>query len=172
MDYSADVQTHAARLVIDSFDREFARLHQRGCDLIWATPFQIFYQDVQLKTTRTSPHSIGEYLLRSNGVIEQTFGGITSNLWDDPFEWTLPETLSTPERVSEYLHEVEETRKRAFQSFSSDADLLKEISVSSGEIQTLLSLLLETLMRASDYQGRAIALLTVLSNQRLTGFSM
>jgi hypothetical protein len=172
MDYSADAQTDAARLVIVSFDKEFARLHQRSRDLIWAAPFEIFYQDRPLKKTKTSPHSIGEYLLRSNGIIEQTFGGITSSLWDDPFEWTLPETLSTPERVSEYLHEVEETRKRAFRSFSSDVDLLKEISVSSGEIQTLFSLLLETLTRASDYQGRAIALLTVLSNERLTGFSM
>jgi hypothetical protein len=172
MDYSADAQTGSARLMIDSFEKEFARLHQRGRDLIGATPFKVFYQEIDLKKSKTSAHSIGEYLLRSNGVIEQTFGGITSNLWDDPFEWTLPETLSTPERVSEYLHEVEETRKCAFRSFSSDADLLKEISVSSGEIQTLFSLLLETLMRASDYQGRAIALLTVLSNQRLTGFSM
>jgi hypothetical protein len=172
MDYSPDAHPPAARLVIDCFEKEFARMHQRARDLIWATPFESFYQDVHLKKTTTSPHSIGEYLLRSNGVIEQTFGGITSSLWDDPFEWTLPETLSTPERVSEYLHEVEETRKRAFRSFSSDADLLKEISGSSGEIQTLFSLLLETLMRASDYQGRAIALLTVVSNERLTGFSM
>ena len=39
--------------------------------------------------------SCGEYILRSAAAVEQTFGGITTRLWDDPFEWTLPEALST-----------------------------------------------------------------------------
>lgn len=172
MDLSADSETGAAGTVINSFDKEFARLHQRAGELMRATPFDIFYLDVRPPNTVTPPHSIGEYLLRSSGVVEQTFGGITSNLWDDPFEWTLPETLSTPERVSEYLHEVEETRTRAFRSFSSDSDLLKEIAAATGEMQTLFALLLGTLVRASDYQGRAIAVLMILSKERLTGFSM
>ena len=171
MSHSSDAQTHAARAVIESLDKEFARLHERALTLAQAIPFEIFYQDARPKKTGTSPCSIGEYLLRSAAVIEQTFGGITSNLWDDPFEWTLPETLSTPERVAEYLEEVETTRQRAFRSFLKDSDLLKEISAPS-EIQTLLSLLVETLVRASDYQGRAIGLLTILSHERLTGLNM
>lgn len=157
MSHSLNAQTQAPCTVIEGLDREFARLHERTRALIQATPFEIFYQDARLSKTETSPHSIGEYLLRSAAVVEQTFGGITSNLWDDPFEWTLPETLSTPERIAEYLQEVEETRERAFRSFSRDSDLMKDIAVSSGEIQTLFSLLLETLVRAADYQGRAIA---------------
>ncbi len=171
MDSFPGAQTHAARAVIDGLDREFARFHKRALTLVQATPFEIFYQDARLKETSTSSFSIGEYLLRSAAVLEQTFGGITSNLWDDPFEWTLPETLSTPERVAEYLDEVETTRQLAFSSFLKDSDLLKEISAPS-EIQTLLSLLVETLVRASDYQGRAIGLLTILSQERLTGFNM
>lgn len=107
---------------------------------------------------RESPvHSVGENLLRSAAAVEQTFGGITSNLWDDPFEWTLPENLSTRERVIEYLEEVETTRKLAFNRFSRDSDLLKEVSVPSGDTRSLISLLLETLIRAGDFQGRAVA---------------
>ncbi|HEX2269316.1 MAG TPA: hypothetical protein VHH35_07275, partial [Pyrinomonadaceae bacterium] len=58
-------------------------------------------------------------ILRSAAVIEQTFGGLTANLWDDPFEWTLPETLSTPELVIEHLSEVDALRQRFFSSIDS-----------------------------------------------------
>lgn len=106
--------------------------------------------------------SIGEQILRSAAVVEQTFGGLTSNLWDDPFEWTLPEALSTPELVTEYLSEVDAARERAFKSIASDRDLTKYISGPSGEPQQLFALLLETLMKASDYHGRAVATVKML----------
>ena len=101
--------------------------------------------------------SIGEQILRSAAAIEQTFGGLTSNLWDDPFEWTLPETLSTPAAIVEYLSEVDALRQRAFNSINGDADLVRYISVPSGEPKTLVELLLETLVKASDHRGRATA---------------
>ncbi len=92
-------------------------------------------------------------------MIEQTFGGITSNLWDDPFEWTLPEYLSTPAKVIEHLGEVEETRKRAFSSFDVDACLVKYVATPAGGTRPLLELLRETLARAADYQERAVVAL-------------
>ena len=95
-----------------------------------------------------------ENLIRSAAVIEQMCGGLTANLWDDPFEWTLPETLSNPDRVVEYLNEVDLARRRAFDSFD-DAALTKYISVPSGESRILISLLLETLLRASELYGRS-----------------
>jgi hypothetical protein len=98
-----------------------------------------------------------EQILRSAAVIEQTFGGLTANLWDDPFEWTLPETLSTPQLIVEYLSEVDSSRQRAFSSIGDDEELCKYVSVPSGEPKTLIELLLDTLVRASDYRGRAIA---------------
>lgn len=96
-----------------------------------------------------------ELLLRSAAAIEQTFGGLTANLWDDPFEWTLPETLSTPESIVEYLSEVDSTRQRFFGSIEGDSALSKFVAVPSGEPKPLIELLLETLVRASDYRGRA-----------------
>lgn len=96
-----------------------------------------------------------EQLLRSAAVIERTFGGLTSNLWDDPFEWTLPETLSTPELVIKHLSEVDELRQRFFSSLDGDEALSKLVSVPSGEPCALGELLLDTLVKASDYRGRA-----------------
>ena len=106
---------------------------------------------------RADDLSAGEQILRSAAAIEQTFGGLTANLWDDPFEWTLPETLSTSESIVEYLSEVDSTRRRVFESIDGDGALSKYVAVPSGESKTLIELLLETLVRASEYRGRALA---------------
>ena len=138
-------------------DREFAVLIESLRKLTLKTPAHLLY---------FSPPSItvGESILRSAGLIEQTFGGIASNLWDDPFEWTLPETLSNSDRVLEYLSEVEATRTRVFASFVSDETLFKLIALPSGEPCRLVELLVQTLMRASEYRGRAVAMLKMLSD--------
>ena len=125
------------REIVQQLDQAFAKLIESLKDLVGSVP--------------------PDLLLRSAAVIEQTCGGLTANLWDDPFEWTLPETLSTPELVTEYLSEVDTARAGAFKSIASDRDLTKYISGPSGEPQQLFALLLETLMKASDYHGRALA---------------
>lgn len=160
MDKVVSVQTHPERTVIESFDTEFERLHARSCKLIETTPVKILYGD---SDANSDSASVGVFILRSAGVVEQTCGGLTSNLWDDPFEWTLPETLSTRARVIEYLGEVEGTRKHAFACFAGDEDLLKKIATPSGEMRSLMSLLQDTLVRALDFQGRAVALLAKVS---------
>lgn len=90
-------------------------------------------------------------------MIEQMFGGLTSNLWDDPFEWTLPETLSTSDLVIDHLSEIDALRQTFFRSIHDDEALSKYVSVPAGEPKTLIDLLLEALVRASDYRGRAVA---------------
>lgn len=141
------------RTIIESLDQQFAKLHEQSRRLIESTPEELLYH-----APPTPPHSIADYVLTSAGVVEQTFGGITANLWDDPFEWTLPENLSTPARVIDYLDEVEEVRRRAFVSFRSDADLLKTIATPADDLRPLIGVLLDTLARALIYQGRALAL--------------
>jgi len=96
-----------------------------------------------------------ENLVRSAAAIEQMCGGLTANLWDDPFEWTLPETLSNPDRVNTYLDEVDLARQRAFSSID-DAALTRFVSVPSGESRLLISVLLETLVKACELRGRAL----------------
>ena len=167
----ANAQSGNARTIIDAFDKEFALLHHRSRSLVEANPIEILYRRPG-ETTDTLPvHSAGENLLRSAAAVEQTFGGITSNLWDDPFEWTLRENLSTRDRVIEYLEEVEATRRRAFDRFSQDSDLLKQVLVPSGETQPLITLLVATIVRAADFQGRALATLELMSDVRVTDFT-
>jgi hypothetical protein len=143
------------RALVDHLDREFARLISNLQQLVNSVRPDLLYQG-------TSGVSIGENLLRSAAALEQTFGGLTANLWDDPFEWTLPETLSSAELVSEYLSEVDEARQRAFRSIAGDSELTKYISGPSGEPQQLFALLIETLAKANDYHGRAVASLKML----------
>jgi hypothetical protein len=150
---------------IEGLDRQFAKLHTDSRKLIEAIPAELLYQQPRGKSDFLPLHSCGEHILRSAAVVEQTFGGITTNLWDDPFEWTLPETLPTPDQVAGYLDEVEATRKHGFQHFKNDADLLKEIMAPSGSTQ-LLPLLLDTLARAAHHQGRARATFEILRAEK------
>ena len=144
-------------LIVRALDAEFRRMHERSLALVASIPAGRLY--AQSDEARAYPlASCGESILRSAACVEQTCGGLLANLWDDPFEWTLPETLSTPARVIEYLNEVEATRQRCFALIKSDDDLLKEIVGPSGEPRTLVALLLDTLTRAARHQGRAIAL--------------
>jgi hypothetical protein len=153
--------TDSMNELIADLDRQFSQLHQESRELIRAiSPALLFYRPSN--GSNSSPaRSCGEQILRSAAAVEQTFGGITTNLWDDPFEWTLPETLSTPEKVSDYLNEVEATRKRGFELFQSDDDLLKEIMAPVGATQ-LRPLLLDTLERARHYLGSAKATFDLL----------
>jgi hypothetical protein len=148
-------------------DQQFERLHARSMELIAAVPPDKLFWQPREPTLGVAAYSCGEYVLRSAGAVEQTFGGISTNLWDDPFEWTLPETLSTSAKIAEYLEEVEATRNNAFGSFKSDSDLFKEIAVPSGEPQAIYALLIETLARASHFQGRAFATFRLFSSARL-----
>lgn len=155
--------------LLDGLSAEFAKLYSHWCSLIDACPSELFYTQSHGAGGVSLP-SVGESVLRSAATVEQICGGITSNLWDDPFEWTLPETLTTRERILEYLDEVETTRKRAFGSVLSDSDLLRMIPMPSGKVQTLASLLFETLARACQLQGRASLTAEILSAQNTAGF--
>ena len=149
MDGPTSAQALGKRHIVESLDRAFARLHASSCDILRRATSDQLYEP------RGGALSIGESVLRSAAVVEQTFGGITANLWDDPFEWTLPEHLTTPAKVIEHLGEVDAVRVRAFASFTDDLCLTKQISTPAEQSEPLIDLLLETLRRAAAYQGHA-----------------
>lgn len=157
------------RDIVASLDREFARLHSRSATIIEKTPASLLYE-ARVQPPISGLHSVGENVLRSAAVIEQTFGGVTANLWDDPFEWTLPEQLSTPATVLAHLLEVEATREHAFASFTDDSCLLKAVSTPGDGLVSLMELLLKTLLRAGHYQSQAVMTLTALSGNSPSGF--
>src|SRR5215467_10167569 len=135
---------------ISWFDQEFKRLEAGWRDLIEKLDDQTLYSPA---AQQLSPSA--EQIVRSARIVEQAFGGITANLWDDPFEWTLPETLTTKAKLIAYLDEVHEARERGFQLFQNDRDLLKSIMPPAGRTQ-LMSLLLDTLARAWHNQLNAV----------------
>jgi hypothetical protein len=142
------VTKNTERQIVQHLEQQFAELIKSLKDLVRSVPTEDLYR-------HPPAVSIGENILRSAAVVEQTCGGLTSNLWDDPFEWTLPETLSSPDLVVEYLSEVDAARQRAFDSIQDDSALTKYISDPSGE-RLLISLLLETIVKASEHKGRAL----------------
>ena len=168
MEEKAGAHTLEQRDIVASFDREFARLHSRSSEIIESTPASLLYE-VNTQPV-AQPQSVGESVLRSAAAIEQTFGGITANLWDDPFEWTLPEQLSTPATVLAHLLEVEATRKHAFTSFTDDSCLLKSVATPADGLVSLVELLLKTLVRGTHYQSQAVVTLKALSGNGPSGF--
>jgi hypothetical protein len=153
--------------LISSLDEQFGRLHARSLALLEAITEEKLYWQPRQSSGVFPVYSCGEHVLRSAAAVEQTFGGITVNLWDDPFEWTLPESLASVEQVLAYLNEAEAARLRGFALFKSDEDLLKEICVPPGKMVPLCSLLIETLARAAHHQGRAFATFRLFSDARL-----
>ena len=153
----------ASRSEVLLFEREFSTLLEILRSLATTVPAECLYKNV-------SSVSVGVGILKSAGVLEQAFGGITTNLWDDPFEWTLPETLSTPALVLEYLAEVDSTKERAFSSFVDDSALQKLIVLPSGASCSLVQLLIKTLQRSSEYCDQATATLKMLSDVSASGF--
>lgn len=144
------------------------KLHERSCALVELVPEDKLYWRPREPALGLFPaYSCGEHVLRSAAAVEQTCGGITANLWDDPFEWTLPEALPGAAQVIEYLAETEATRARAFASIKSDQNLTQEIMTPSGQMMTLFSVFLETLARANHHQGRAFATFRLFSDAPL-----
>lgn len=152
--------------LLNSFDRQFLRLHTRSCELVGKIPQEKLFWQPRSSSQSFAMFSCDEYILRSAGRIEQTFGGITAKLWDDPFEWTLPEELSTNRKILEYLAEVEATRTRGFSFFNSDEDLRREIPAPE-KMRTIFEILLETLGCAEHLQGRAFAVFQMFSDEKL-----
>ncbi len=154
------------KLQVNIFDRQFFHLHSRSNELLKLIPDdKLFWKPRELNKTYQM-FSCGEYILRSAGKVEQTFGGIATRLWDDPFEWTLPEELSTAALMIEYLAEVEQTRLKGFALFNSDEDLRREI-LAPDKLRTIFEILIETVARSEHFQGRAFAIFQMLSDEKL-----
>lgn len=152
------------RNFIEIFDRRFSELNIRSCKIIENTPDEKLFWQSREEKALFPVKSIGEYILRSAGVVEQTFGGIATRLWDDPFEWTLPETLSTSNLILQYLTEVEETRRQGFLLFQTDEDLRREIPAPE-KLKSLFEILLDTIAKAENFQGRAAAIFQMFSGK-------
>lgn len=146
---------------IETFERRFLEIDKNSRKIIEKTPAGFLYKQINKSETDFPFNSVGGNILRSAGAVEQAFGGITVRLWDDPFEWTLPEELKTNAKIMEYLDETEKTRSRGFELFKTDEDLKKETPAPE-KMKTIFEILLETVSRSEHFQGRAAAVFQTL----------
>lgn len=144
---------------------EFVAIDQRSRIFLSLLDDKLIFRSMLHETDRLERASCGEFIVRSAAMVEQTFGGLTTRLWDDPFEWTLPEHLGTIAGVSEYLDEVEATRSRGFNLFLSDDDLLRELPAPV-KVISIFELLTQTLAKANHFQGRAFATFQLLTGTK------
>lgn len=155
--------------LLKSLDRTFAGQHSRSVKFVEKLPDDILFVRPRELPRTFAAFSVGEYLIRSAAEVERSIGGITTRLWDDPFEWTLPEELNSAVRIAEYLHEVEAERQRGFKFFTADADLSRSIPAPE-DLKTIFEVLAETLVRSSHFQGRAFAVSQWFSDDKLPHF--
>ena len=154
------------RKLVDMFQNSFADVSLRSIALLDQTADETLFQRPRELPQTFAMFTIGEYILRSAATVEQAFGGLTTRLWDDPFEWTLPEKLNTVTAVKGYLAEVEETTQAGFEFLANDDVLFKEIPAPSA-ITPIAQILIQTLARAEHFQGRAFAVYQMLSDEKL-----
>jgi hypothetical protein len=151
---------------LGSLDRSFSSISARTRALIDLTSDEILYRRPRELPNTFSMFTVGEYVLRSAAAVEQTFGGITTRLWDDPFEWTLPEKLHSLELVREYLDEVDRTRREGIAFIADDESLFKSLPAPV-KILPISQVLLDTLARSEHYLGRAYAVYQMISDTKL-----
>lgn len=137
------------RSLLENLEQDCVALLSRLKELVERLPAPSLYDNPPRSM------SVGESVVRSAATLEQAFGGLTTNLWDDPHEWTLPETLATSALIIEYLGEVDQARTRAFASLVDDSALEKYIAMPSGEQSTIQALLVNALAAARDFERRA-----------------
>jgi hypothetical protein len=142
---------------IEKIDLQFAEHHRERCELAQASGDERIYLTSDLKSLW--PVSIGLHLIRSAAVVEQMINGITVRLWDDPFEWTLPERLPGVAYLIEYFHEVEAARIKGFEFLKDDLDLERSIPAPI-DLKTLDQVFAETQRSSTNYLSRARSLLS------------
>lgn len=152
---------------VESLETRFADLHRRLRELVARVPAERLYWQPRETGALFPVNSCGEYVLRSAAAVESTCGGITTRLWDDPFEWTLPESLSTPALLAGYLDEVDDARRRAFAFLVSDDDLRRMIPAPES-LRTIFDVLLDALLRGEHFYGRACGVFRVFSDEKIS----
>jgi hypothetical protein len=111
------------RVILESLNGAFVSLDNRSRRLLEGLDEGRLFVEMIAAARGPAPLSSGECIVRSAAKVEQTFGGITTRLWDDPFEWTLPERLADKRSILQYLDEVAQTRTRGMAFIGSDSEL-------------------------------------------------
>jgi len=152
------------RILIEALDLQFVDINRRQRELLDKTPKDKLFWTPIATADSLILTSVGGAILRSGAMIEQAFLGLTRRLWDDPFEWTLPEKLSTKDAVAEYLGEVVAARTTGLTFLVSDADLTRQVPAPE-KLKTILAVLVESIARSENCLGRGETVYRLISDQ-------
>ena len=145
---------------------EFERIHQNLIDVLALIPEEKLYWKPFESENFIRIYSCGELVSHIGGIVEYAFNGITSNLWEEPFEWITREVLPTRSHIAAYLDEVARVRRMAFTDFK-DKDLPKLIYFPNSASTTLGEILVKTLSHASHHRGQVYAYVHLVTDVRL-----
>lgn len=146
------------RTLIEELEAEFAAVEARLRAVLDRTPEARLFEKPLPNEKTLVELSVGGCVIRAAAMIEQAFLGITRRLWDDPFEWTLPEELATHQAIFRYIDEVSETRAKGMSFLASDADLSRRLPAPE-TIRSIFAVLIGALLRAEHFIGKAEAIL-------------
>ena len=146
------------RTLVEEMESEFADVEARLRSLLETTPEEVLFAKPLHDEKTLVELSVGGCIIRAAAMIEQVFLGITRRLWDDPFEWTLPEKLSSRNAILEYIAEVSETRAKGMAFLTSDSDLSRRLPAPE-ELRSIFAALTEALLRAENLLGKAEVIL-------------
>jgi len=149
------------RTLIDALNKQFDGIDKRQRELIGVVSADMLFWTPISQSDTLITMSVGGGVLRSASMVEQAFLGLTRRLWDDPFEWTLPEKLSTSGAIMGYLDEVVDTRQRGLAFLVSDDDLSRTLPAPE-ILKPILQVLIEAIARSENYLGRASAVARML----------
>ena len=151
---------------VEVIGSEFELIHNNLIEVLKVIPEEKLYWKPFESGSFIRVYSCGELISHIGGLIEYSFNGITSNFWEEPFEWITREVLPTRAHVAAYLEEASRGRRVAFDTLT-DADLPKRVYYPDATETTVGEILLSTLTHASHHRGQVYAYVHLLSDARL-----
>jgi uncharacterized damage-inducible protein DinB len=151
---------------VDVIGAEFELILNNLLEILNVIPEEKLYWKPFESESFIRVYSCGELISHIGGLVEYSFNGITSNFWEEPFEWITREVLPTRAHVAAYLEEAARGRRVAFETLT-DADLPKRLHYPDATATTVGEILLTTLSHASHHRGQVYAYVHLFSDARL-----
>jgi len=151
---------------IEDLAEEFQTVEESIATVLPLIPEEKLYWKPFQSPNHLRIYSCGELISHAMGTIEAACNGILNNFWDDPFEWTLRESLPNHHYLGNYIDEVKGVTRETFALLKTE-DLPKKIYLPNGEPTTIGKLLLRTLLHAVHHRGQLYAYIHLFSDAKL-----
>jgi uncharacterized damage-inducible protein DinB len=161
--FSIEVSSLATVEIISG---EFERVHRNLIEVLDIIPEDKLYWKPFGSRNFIRVYSCGELISHIGGSIEYVFNGITTNFWEEPFEWITREALPTRSHIAAYLEETARVRRLAFSELK-DEDLSKRVYFPDCSSTTIGEILIRTLTHICHHRGQVYAYVHLLSDARL-----